>query len=537
LLTEQIITGSVRAAARLMRAIDDHEAFVQEELNRLKPYTGRAHKIGITGAPGVGKSTLTDGLIQFYRKAGQKVGIICVDPTSPLSGGAILGDRLRMQRHAADTGVFIRSVATRGHPGGVSRSARDIAAVMDAMGYDVILMETVGSGQDEVAIFELVHTGLVVLVPSLGDGLQAVKAGVMEMGDIYVVNKADLKGADVAVREIESMLALDSVFRENWTPPVVKTAAVHEQGIFRLSRLISRHKAFLDQGGKKPGRPQGSPVTLHRMDETARMRLGELMIGIKSAGEIATAVACRLYAARIRNILMLENAKPMAVRRAVAFSEAVRTGSKKVEGIPAVWVKNSSEIREAWQKKQIAVAVDPAWSLLEKIRPHVVIDGILAKQNLGTTMDEAPLVIGLGPGFTAETDVHAVIETNRGHHLGRVILKGCAEPNTGKPGEIGGYCRRRLLRAPGDGVFKAHRKLGASVVCGEIIGYVGKDPVRAEIDGVLRGLIASETEVGKGCKLGDIDPRKMTSYVHSISDKGRAVGGGVLEVIVARFNR
>lgn len=244
-LAEAILRGEVRAAARLMRDIDDEIPSAREELKALFPYTGRAHIIGITGSPGTGKSTLVDHIIQCFRQRRKTVGVVAVDPTSPFTGGAILGDRVRMQRHSTDEGVFIRSLATRGHLGGLSRSTHDIVDVMDAMGKDVVLVETVGVGQDEVEIVRLAHTNIVVLIPGMGDEIQAIKAGILEVGDIFVVNKADRDGADKTLREIEIMLEMNQYGPEDWRPVVVKTEAVHHRGLEELVEHVERHRAFL----------------------------------------------------------------------------------------------------------------------------------------------------------------------------------------------------------------------------------------------------------------------------------------------------
>ena len=248
MLTEAILRGDVRASARLMRDIDDEIPSAREELKELFPRTGRAHILGVTGSPGTGKSTLVDHLIQAIRERDQTVGVVAVDPTSPFTGGAILGDRVRMQRHSTDEGVFIRSLATRGHLGGLSRSTHDIVDVMDAMGKDIVLVETVGVGQDEVEIIRLAHTNVVVLVPGMGDEIQAIKAGILEVGDIFVVNKADRDGADKAVREIEIMLEMNSYAVGAWRPLVIKTEALHHRGIPELLSQIDRHRAHLEAG-------------------------------------------------------------------------------------------------------------------------------------------------------------------------------------------------------------------------------------------------------------------------------------------------
>ena len=251
---------------------------------------------------------------------------------------------------------------------------------------------------------------------------------------------------------------------------------------------------------------------------------------------MASAVAWRIYRANIRQILMLETSSPLAVRRAVSFCEAVHDGQQTVEGVEANRVDNPGDIRTCWQKESIAVSIDPEWKLLAEFRPDVVVDAILAKRNLGTTMDEAPLVIGLGPGFVAGQDVHMVVETQRGHHLGRVITDGGAEPNTGTPGAISGYTEERVLRAPCDGEFKGLCTIGDSVKKGEQIGTVAAEIVKARIDGVLRGLMRSASRVQRGLKIGDIDPRGDARFCHTISDKARAISGSVLEAILRVYN-
>ena len=266
------------------------------------------------------------------------------------------------------------------------------------------------------------------------------------------------------------------------------------------------------------------------------MKLNELIVAIKGAGEMASAVAWRVYMSNIRQILLLETSSPAAVRREVSFCEAVLDGSQTVEGVEACMTDNETAIREAWTQGKIAVAVDPEWKMLDHLQPHVVIDAILAKKNLGTHLDEAPLVIGLGPGFSAGQDVHLVIETNRGHNLGKIMTSGSAEPNTGIPGPIGGYAEERVLRAPCDGEFKAGCAIGDRVKKGATVATVAADTVQAKIDGVLRGLIRSSSNVHQGLKLGDIDPRGNVDYCYTISDKARAISGSVLEAILRQYN-
>lgn len=273
-LAERVMAGEERAVARLMRDLDDNMPGARAELAKLYPRTGRAQIVGITGNPGSGKSTLTNAIIGHHRKAGRTVGVVAVDPSSPFSGGAILGDRIRMMEHATDPGVFIRSLATRGTLGGLSRSTGDVVNVLDAMGKDVILVETVGVGQDEIDIVKLADTVIVVCVPGLGDEVQAIKAGVLEIADVFVVNKADREGADRTVRELEMMLHLrdatvarahaERVARghhampaeylhtppsEGWEPPIVKTVAQKDEGVAEVLKKVDHHRAHLAQTG------------------------------------------------------------------------------------------------------------------------------------------------------------------------------------------------------------------------------------------------------------------------------------------------
>jgi len=244
-LAEKILRGDIRAASRLMRDIDDRMPNAMEELKKIYPKTGNAYIIGITGPPGSGKSTLVDKAVEILRKEGKTVGIVAVDPTSPFTGGAILGDRIRMQRHSIDDGVFIRSLATRGSLGGLSRSTNDIIKVMDAMGKDIIIVETVGVGQDEVDIVNTAHTSVVVLVPGQGDDIQAIKAGILEIGDIFVINKCEREGADRLEKELRTTLEMSPTREDGWMPSIFRTEAVLGKGIFELVYGMYRHREKL----------------------------------------------------------------------------------------------------------------------------------------------------------------------------------------------------------------------------------------------------------------------------------------------------
>ena len=244
---EKILAGDIRTAARLIRDIDDGIPTSREVLKALYPHTGRAYVIGISGFPGVGKSTLVDQMIQAYREKGKSLGVLAVDPTSPFSGGAILGDRLRMQRHGTDPEVFIRSMATRGHFGGLTRSTSSVIDVLDAMGKEIILVETVGVGQDEVDIVTTAHTTVIVLIPGMGDDIQAIKAGILEVADIFVINKSEREGLEKTINELQVMLDMNTkdTGEGMWRPPIVATEAIKNQGVEELLSEIETHKTYL----------------------------------------------------------------------------------------------------------------------------------------------------------------------------------------------------------------------------------------------------------------------------------------------------
>jgi LAO/AO transport system kinase len=247
---EQVRAGNVRAVSRAITAIENHQPEAEELLRLLFPHTGQAYLTGVTGAPGTGKSTLVDRLAAYYRKKQEQVGVVAVDPTSPYSGGAILGDRIRMQGHAGDAGMFIRSMATRGFLGGLARATAEVALLLDAAGKKQVLIETVGVGQDEIDIVRLADCVIVMLVPGLGDDIQNMKAGLMEIGDIFVLNKADREGADRLEQQLVAMLSL-VMPRDGWHPPVVRTVATENKGVEGLAETVAKFRMHFEASGER----------------------------------------------------------------------------------------------------------------------------------------------------------------------------------------------------------------------------------------------------------------------------------------------
>ncbi|MCX6028012.1 MAG: selenium-dependent molybdenum cofactor biosynthesis protein YqeB [Chloroflexi bacterium] len=261
------------------------------------------------------------------------------------------------------------------------------------------------------------------------------------------------------------------------------------------------------------------------------LALADIIVLIKGAGDLATGVATRLWRSGFR-VAMTELPQPTAIRRTAVFAEAVYDGRAVVEGLKARRATSLAEIEAAWRDDAIPVMIAPGVKLIRTLRPAVIVDAIMAKRNLGTAIGDAGLVIGLGPGFVAGQDVHAVIETSRGHYLGRVLWQGAALPDTGVPGEIGGQARKRVICAPAEGIFEHRRDIGTLVQEGEVVGLVAGTPVLAPTSGVLRGLIHDGVRVPKGLKIGDVDPRGAVEHCFTVSDKALAIGGGVLEAIL-----
>jgi len=274
----KVRAGDVRAISRAITAIENHSAESEELLRQLFPHTGKAYLTGITGAPGTGKSTLVDRLAAYHRKREDRVGVIAVDPTSPYSGGAILGDRIRMQGHASDTGIFIRSMATRGFLGGLARSTAEVALLLDAAGKRQVLIETVGVGQDEIDIVRLADCVLVVLVPGLGDDIQNMKAGLMEIGDIFVLNKADREGADRLEEQLHAMLSL-VMPRDGWHPPVIRTVATDNRGVEELASTVEKFRKHFESSGQR--RQKHIELWQNRLIEMLESRLLEKVLGGK----------------------------------------------------------------------------------------------------------------------------------------------------------------------------------------------------------------------------------------------------------------
>lgn len=292
-LVERIAAGDTRAVARAISKVEDLSKDAAQLMKKIFPLTGRGLVIGITGAPGAGKSSLVDKLALHYRRQGERVGIVAVDPSSPFSGGAILGDRIRMQTLGLDSGVFIRSMATRGNLGGLARSTVDAVSILDAGGYGKIIIETVGVGQDEVEVVKAADISVVVLVPGMGDDIQAIKAGIMEIGDVFVINKADREGVLTTEKELEALLSLAGR-DDSWEPPIIKTVAIESKGIQELATAIERYRTFNLQ--TKSGEGRRRAIARWRILELLRERLVAQTLESDSAtakldqlaGEVAT---------------------------------------------------------------------------------------------------------------------------------------------------------------------------------------------------------------------------------------------------------
>jgi len=308
-IAARLMAGETAAGARAIRWLDDRDPRGSEVLAAIYPHTGRIHVVGVTGPPGAGKSTMTDMLLTELRARGKRVAVLAIDPSSPFTGGAILGDRVRMARHALDSGVFIRSLGTRGQAGGLSRSTHDAALIFDAMGFDVVIVETVGVGQDEIDVVNLAHTTLIAVVPGLGDEIQAVKAGLMEAGDVFVVNKADREGYDAVHRQMQMMLHLRQLAltaseeRENpWEVPLLRAVAVAGEGGAKIVDAIEAHRAWLEgegefvRRGELRARDQVMTILRDELQARATELVGDALIERVAARDIDPHAAARQVA-------------------------------------------------------------------------------------------------------------------------------------------------------------------------------------------------------------------------------------------------
>ena len=389
-LSERVLAGDVRAVARAISLIENEAPEGAALIGRVFAKTGRSYLIGVTGPPGAGKSTLVDRLTTEYRNAGHKVGIIAVDPTSPYSGGAILGDRVRMQAHAGDAGVFIRSMATRGNLGGLSRATAEAALVLDAAGFDIVIIETVGVGQDEVDIVRTADVSLVTVVPGTGDEVQALKAGIMEIADIFVVNKADREGADRTAASVEAMLSLSSWATDSWRPPIVKTEATTGKG---LSELVAAIERFREHTKAEVGQRRRARAEFRLRELLGRAFMRHLEQDVLTEGEFERELA--RIAAR--------ETDPYAVSEAMIGRALGNSSGKNVRLDHLGIAVTDFDGAVAFWRDALGLNLEPAEEVAsQRVRAHFMPAGGAAIELLEATAPDSPIAkfaAKRGPGL------------------------------------------------------------------------------------------------------------------------------------------